>query len=337
MADWKKWFGITEPTSRKRGKETPSFRDNLKAFKFLPPFFKLIWETHRGYTLTNGLLRIFKAGIPVTTLYIGKLIIDEVVFLMDHPEAPLTHIGMYVTAELVLVVLSALMLRLITLIDSLLGDLFSNEISVRIIEQAARLDLPMFEDSLFYDKLERARRQSTGRVLLMSQIFMQVQDLITIFFLGAGLVWFNPWLIILLILAVIPAFLSETYFNRRSYSLARNWTPERRELDYLRFVGASDHTAKEIKIFGLEDFLKEKFSQVADRYYQANKKLAVKRFGWGLMFNTLGDIGYYIAYAVIILQTVGRPLFIGGFNLLGSAVALTLGDLTFLAGSFSRL
>ncbi len=321
------------------GRDKPlSFKENLKALRSLPQFLKLVWETHRGYTLLNMLLRVLQAGIPVTVLYIGKLIIDEVVLLAGKSgEGDIDTLWMYVLAELAMALITALLTRAVGLIDALLGDLFSNETSVRLIGHAAKLDLPQFEDSTFYDKLERARRQTIGRVVLMSQIFSQGQDLVTIFFLAAGLVVFNPWLILLLVLAVIPAFLSETYFNQRSYSLARNWTPERRELDYLRFIGASDQTAKEVKIFGLSGFLQEKFATLAHKFYLVNRALAVKRAIWGFLFNSLGDIGYYIAYAVILLQTIGQPLSVAGLSILTGADQLTIGDLTFLAGSFSRL
>ncbi len=183
--------------------------------------------------------------------------------------------------------------------------------------------MDQFEDSDFYDKLERARRQTLSRTILMSQVLGQVQDLITMIFLGIGLIAFNYWLIVLLVIAVIPAFLGESHFNERTYSLVHGWTPERRELDYLRYTGASDETAKEVKIFGIGDFLTDRFKLLSDKYYLANKSLSVKRAGWGLFFAALGSVGYYAAYIFIIIQTVqGR---------------LTIGDLTFLSGSFSKL
>lgn len=301
-----------------------SFQDNLEALQFIPPFLKMIWETHKGYSLTNIILRVIQAGIPVTTLYIGKLIIDEVIRLSEvGANADKTYLWTIIGIELGIAIFSALLSRGISLVDALLGDLFANQTSVALMRQAASLDLPQFEDSTFFDKLERARRQTTSRVMLMSQFLTQIQDLITIFFLAVGLVAFNPWLILILIIAVIPSFINETHFNQRGYSLARSWTPQRRELDYLRYVGASNETAKEVKIFGLADFLSDRFAQVADKYYQANKKLAIQRAGWGILFGSLGDLGYYAAYVVIVLQTISGEI--------------TIGDLTFLAGSFARL
>src|SRR5687768_15638611 len=139
------------------------------------------------------------------------------------------------------------------------------------MEHVSTLDLDQFEDSTFYDKLERARQQTVGRTILLSQVLGQVQDFITLAFLGAGLVVFNPWLILLLVIAVLPAFLGESYFNDRNYALSRRQTPERRELDYIRYVGASDETAKEVKIFNLSGFLVDRFRTLSGRFYADNR------------------------------------------------------------------
>ena len=248
---------------KKKGEEKVSFKDQFAALKNLPPFFKLIWETHRGMAFTNVLLRLIKSAIPLAILWVGKEIIDEVLRLIDATDKEMSYLWMLVGIELGLAVLSELLNRAISLFDGLLGDLFSNATSVKLIKHAASLDLYQFEDAEFYDKLERARRQTTSRTILMSQALSQIQDMITIIFLAGGLIAFNPWLILLLIVAVIPSFLGETHFNRRSYSLTRSWTPQRRELDYLRFIGASDQTAKEVKIFGLENFLAERFEYLS--------------------------------------------------------------------------
>ncbi|MEO6633771.1 MAG: ABC transporter ATP-binding protein, partial [Mucilaginibacter sp.] len=204
-----------------------------------------------------------------------------------------------------------------------LGDLFSNYTSVKIMAHAATLDLDQFENSAFYDKMERARQQTIGRTILLSQVMTQVQDLITMGFLAAGLMAFNPWLIILLLIAIIPAFLGESYFNDQSYALTRGQTPERRELDYVRYLGASDETAKEVKIFDLSGFIIQRFKQLSGKFYLANKRLAIKRSLWGTFFAVLGSAGYYAAYVVIIMKTVDGTV--------------TIGMLAFLAGSFRQL
>src|SRR5471030_1305243 len=120
-------------------------------------------------------------------------------------------------------------------------------------------------------------------------------------FLLAGLLTFNPWLIVLLLVAIIPSFLGESYFNNQNYALTRSQTPARRELDYVRYLGASDETAKEIKIFNLAEFVIQRFKTLSDKFYADNSKLAIKRSAWGTFFSVLGSIGYYGAYVFIII------------------------------------
>ena len=304
--------------------DRPSLKEKFAALKNLPRFFKLVWETNRWLTIANGLLRIAKSAMPVAILYIGKLIIDEVVLISTkNPSSSQTFLWELVAIEFSLAIVSDALSRAISFVDSMLGVQFSNKTSVAIMEHASTLDLDQFEDSAFYDKLERARQQTVGRTILMSQILTQVQDFVTMAFLAAGLMAFNPWLILLLIIAIVPAFLGESYFNDRSYALTRGQTPERRELDYVRYLGASDETAKEVKIFNLSKFLVDRFKTLSDKFYRDNKNLATKRSLWGTLFAVIGSGGYYAAYVVMILRTVQGQL--------------SIGDLTFLAGSFRQL
>jgi ATP-binding cassette subfamily B protein len=299
------------------------------ALRNVPRFFRMIWAVSPRLTGWNICFRVLQAGIPLAMLYVGKEIIDAVLAAANDPalrpalrqaDHPLWG---WVSAELGLALLSTLLGRAVTLSDSLLGDLVNNDSSVRIIRHAASLDLFQFEDAGFYDKLERARTQTAGRTALMSMVLSQAQDMVTVLFLGFGLVAFNPWLILILVVAVIPAFIGENKFNQESYSLSRSWTPERREIDYLRYIGASNETAKEIKIFGLEQFISERFKTISQKYFLANQRLALKRAAWGSLFSALGTLSYYAAYVFVIWQAV--------------AGAITLGTLTFLAGAFSRL
>ena len=305
------------------------FKERLGALRNLPEFFSLIWSCNNWLAALNILLSVIRASLPLAMLYVGKLIIDEIVRISVIASGPavenpdMSIVTIYVLIELGLAVFSDLLGRGIALLDSLLGDLVSHEISLRLMHQSARLDLECFEDSDFYDKLERARRQASSRILLMSQVLAQLQDSITVFFLAAALITFNAWLLLLLAITLVPAFLGETHFNSQSYSLMYGWTQERRELDYLRFAGSSDETAKEVKIFGLSDFFGSRYKKLAREYYRANSDLSARRAAWGGLLSMVGSLGYYTAYAVIIYRTVYGEL--------------SLGDLTFLSGSFLRL
>ncbi len=315
-------FGAPRP--RRDGKPPMNLNERFRALRNLPKLLGLLWQTSRPMTAADFLLRLLKALVPLALLHVGRLIINEIVHLVQSTgERDFTHLWLLVGTEFGIAVLSDLLGRGIALLDSLLGDLFSNRTSMRIMDHAAHLDLYHFEDSTFYDKLERARQQTTGRIALMTQLFSQMQDFITMATLAAGLVAFSPWLIVLLFIALVPAFLGEAHFSSKTYSFMRKWTPERRELDTLRYAGASDETAKEVKIFNLSDFLTGRFGALSDRFYRTNKSLSVRRASWGSVLALIGGAGYYFAYVVIILRTVR-----------GEA---TLGDLTFYAGSFRQL
>jgi ATP-binding cassette subfamily B protein len=300
-----------------------TMKERFSALGNLPQFFKLVWETSPSFTLLNAFLRIVRSAIPVAVLYVGKLIIDLVVHITQGNNYDHKLLWQLVAIEFALAILSDALSRATTLIDSLLGDRFSNHTSVKIMAHAATLDLEQFEDTTFYDKLERARQQTIGRTILLSQVLSQVQDLITMSFLAAGLIVFNPWLIVLLFVAVLPAFMGEAHFNDRSYSLSRRQTPQRRELDYIRYIGASDETAKEVKLFNLSDFLIDRFKELSGKFYLDNKQLAVRRSMWGTFFSLLGTAGYYGAYVFILSKTMQG--------------AISIGSLTFLAGSFRQL
>jgi ATP-binding cassette subfamily B protein len=219
--------------------------------------------------------------------------------------------------ELALAVASDLLGRAVALSDSLLGDRFTNRISVELMRHASTLDLAHFEEPEFYDKLERARRQTMGRLQLMSQVLGAAQDLVTLAALTSALVVFSPWLLLMLVCAVVPAFLGETHFASLSYSLLYRWTPRRRELDYLRWLGATQESAKEVKIFGLGGYLTERYRRLADVFYDENRA--------GVAAGHVVSVTRYSqlpgAYAILYRTLHG---------------ALTVGDLTFLAGAFAK-
>src|SRR5690606_1794359 len=287
-----------------RADSRPSLRERFDAMRNLPPFLRQIWATSPALSMTSLGLRVIRAFLPILTLYVGKLIIDEVIRLVglglgfdSIGEAwrggQLEPLLWLLVIEFGLAILSDLLGRIVNYADALLSELFTNATSVRLMEHAAELDLEDFEDPDLQDKLDRARRQTMGRMNLMGQLFGQVQDAITVVSFAAGLVAYAPWLMALLAVALVPAFIGESHFNTLGYSLNHSWTPERRQLDYLRQVGASVETAKEVKIFNLHRFLIERYKLLAERFYRANRTLARKRAFWGTLLAALGTLGYY--------------------------------------------
>lgn len=323
------------PRRRLKPLETPpTWRERLRATRHLPRLLRLVWDTHRGYSLGMVLLRALRAVLPLGVLWVGKLIIDAVVALVTNPPpadaAPDAHrrLILLVAIELALAVIGEVLARYSALLESLLGDLVANRTSVELMRHAASLDLDQLENPEIYDKLERARRQTVGRIGLVTGLLASVQDLVTLISLAAALTLYVPWLLVLLALAVLPSFLGETRFAALAYSLLYSWTAERRQLDYLRYVGASDVSAKEVKLFGLADFLVSRYARLSEEFYEANRSLAVRRTVVASLLALVGTLGYYGAYAAIIyLTVVGHRSAAGPF---------TIGVLTFLAASFRQ-
>ncbi len=193
-------------------------RQQVEALRYVPPLLRMVWETHPGYTLTMAALRLLRSAIPVATLWVGKLILDAIVGMREGvPD--LTYLWKLIGLEVAIVLVGEALARGSSLVESLLGDLFSNHTSVRLMEHAATLDLYHFEDPAFYDQLERARRQTTGRIGLLAQLLGMTQDALTLMSFGAALLVYSPWLLLLLAVTVLPSFLGETHFATLEYSL----------------------------------------------------------------------------------------------------------------------
>jgi ATP-binding cassette subfamily B protein len=292
----------------------------------------MVWESNPGYVIGILLLRVARSAVPILVLWIGKLIVDGVVHAISLHQAgapiPWSQLALLVGIELGIALVGEGLSRVSALLESLLGDLFANRTSVQLMRHAATLDLEQFENAEIYDKLERARRQTVGRIGLFTMLLATLQDLITLVSLSVALAVYVPWLLVLLVVAVLPSLLGETHFASLGYSLLYSWTPERRQLDYLRYIGASDVSAKELKLFGLSDFLVGRYDRLSNEFYEANKALSVRRSVVSTLLAIVGTLGYYGAYAVIIYLTV--------IGYRSSAGVFTIGVLTFLAGSFRQ-
>ena len=299
-----------------------TWRARLASLRNIRPLLRMVWETSPPLVVASTVFRLFRALLPLAMLWVSKLIIDGVVAWITRRSGNPGDIWKLVALELALAIASDVLGRANTLCDSLLGDRFTNRVSVRLMEHASRLDLASFEDPVFYDKLDRARRQTTGRMGLLAALLNIGQDAVTLASLSTGLIVFSPWLMVLLAAAVIPSFLGETHFTSLAYSVLYKRTPERRKLDYLRLLGASVQSAKEIKVFGLGAYLSKHYDEVSADIFEENKILAVRRAFLGSALNVVSTGGYYGAYAAVLARTL--------------AGAVSLGSFTFLTGAFNR-
>jgi ATP-binding cassette, subfamily B, bacterial len=314
---------MTHPMVRRnRGKlpEPPPFKQRIAALKYVPPLLAMVWRTHRGYASAIFGLRIARAFVPVASLWVGKLIIDAVIAAAQH-QTTARHVFELVALEFAIVATGEALSRA-SVIEQLLGQLFSNRMSVQLMEHAARLDLQQFEDSAFYDKMERARQGTMNRVSMYLQTLGMLEGMITLFSLLAALMAQSPWLLLLLTIAVIPGFLGETHFASLNYAITNQWTQQRRELDYLRYVAASNETAKEVQLFGLAPWLIERFRVLSDLFIELSRRLAIRRATITLGLSILSSVSYYGAVVIVITRAI--------------AGTITIGTLTFLTAAFQR-
>ncbi len=311
-----------------------SLRDRLVTLGHIGRLTAQVWRTSPTLTVVTVVLRLLRALQPVVALYAGKLIIDEVVHQLGSPppgpelgdwfgSGRLDNLMRFLAFEFALVVGNDVLTRATGLVDGILGELHSNTVSIELMRHAALLDLKHFESAEYQDRLERARRVAGQGAQLLPQLLGQAQDIITVISLAAGLVFYAPWLILLLLVSLIPAVIGEARFNTVRYWMSFWRSAERRELNYLRGVGASPETAKEVKLFGLGDYLVTRFKRLSETIFVENTRLAIQRAIWGGSLAAIGTVAYYGAYAYIAWQTVARTF--------------TVGDLTFLSGSFLRL
>jgi ATP-binding cassette subfamily B protein len=311
-------FVPAEPTPPDR----PAWRKRLTALRYIPKLAGLVWETSRSLSITMLVLRTLRAFTPIAQLWVGRNIINAVYAALSTHHADWPHIWRLVGLEIGIVIAAELLARGQILVESLLGDLFTNRISVRIMAHAASLDLAQFENPEYQDLLERARRETVTRIGMLTQILAIAQDMVTLISLIAALVTFNPWLVLLLVGTILPSLLGQTHFAGLAYSLLFRYTPQRRMLDYLRYVGASDRTAKEVQMFGLAPWLTNRYRVLADEYYQENKKLSKRKAIASALLSLIGTLGHYSAYVLILVATVKGKI--------------SFGDLTFLSASFAQ-
>lgn len=300
--------------------------------RHLPRMLRLVWETQPAYTIGVVCIRVASAVVPLALLWIGKLIVDDVVLAVNGASAGSapnwSRLAWLLATELLIALGGTVLSRAGALLESLLGDLFANRTSVDLMRHAAALDLEQLENPDIYDRLERARRQTVGRLSLLSLLLGTLQELITLASITVAVALYVPWLLALLVVAVLPVFLGETHFAALGYSLLYSWTPQRRQLDYLRYIGASDISAKELKLFGLSDFLVGRYDTLSREFYDANRRLGIRRSAVSAGLNAIGTLGYYIAYAAIIYLAV--------IQYESPAGPITIGALTFLAAGFRQ-
>ena len=276
------------------------------------------------------------ALIPVSMLAVSKRILDGVQVHTAGQPLP-ANFWWLVGAECALAAIAGVIARAIGFCDSLLADRFTRHVSLLVMEHASRLVLASYEDPHFHDTLERARVQATDRIAMIQAIGSVGQQIIAAVSLSLGILWFSPWLLVVLVVAVTPAFLGESHFAFLGYSQNIRQTPVKRQLDYLRVVGASKESAKELRLFGLSGFLSGEYARLSNLIYDQNVHLARKRLWAGAALSLIGTAGYYGAYAYVIYRTVTGALTWGSLQFLAGAIAGTSTNIQNVFSTFASI
>jgi ATP-binding cassette subfamily B protein len=314
-----------------------AWRDRLAALRNIPPVLKLVWDAAPRVVAGGLALRVASALIPLAVLEVSKRIIDLVVAAVKHP-GPVPHeMWILLALEFLLAALNNLLGRAIDYTDARLADEFTREVSLRVMNHATTLDLASFEDPAFQDKLERARLNATDRIGMLNSMGRLALQSITLISLSVRVIIYSPWLFALLVVCVVPAFAGESHFAFLGYSLAHSLTPLRRELDYLRILGSSKESAKEVKMFALGGYLHDRYAVLTDGIIQKNRQLTRRRLWWGSALSIIGSLGYYGSYVYLVWRALLGEISPGTLLLLTGAIAGSANQLQSVFSMFSSI
>src|SRR6201987_6219293 len=266
--------------------------DLLRALKNVPPVLHFVWESGPSVVFLNITIRLLVAFLPVGIGIIGRFIIDGVNRIRLHQPLP-QHFWWLVGTEMALAVITGILSRSVDYFDNLLADRYTHHVSVEVMCKAAALDVTVYEDPVFYDRLERARVQATDRLAMIQQMGRLIQQTVSAAAFSVVLIKYSPFLLFLLVAGIIPAFLGESHFAFLTYAKNFRQTPLRRQMDYLRQVGGSKEASKELKLFNLSTYLTDRFTALSQKIYEENVSLNRRRLFWGGLLAILGQVGYY--------------------------------------------
>jgi ATP-binding cassette subfamily B protein len=303
-------------------KSEPSsgWHERVAALRQVPTVLGFVWESGRAVVVLGVAARVVAALLPPALFWVSKLIVDAIFRILTTHQPVGSRLWWLVALEFVLAILAGLIGRLIDYLDALLAGKYTHYISIRVMEHAAALDLLAYEDPVFYDRLERARVQATDRLYMIQAIGRLIQQAITTITLSVSIMVFSPWLLLLLVVGVIPAFAGETHFAFLGYAKNFRQTPVRRQLDYLRTLGGSKEAAKELKLFGLRGFLTDRFRGLSTQVYEEDVSLARRKAVAGSFLSAIGTAGYYTAYVFAVWKTVTGVFTFGTLTLLANAI-----------------
>jgi ATP-binding cassette subfamily B protein len=303
-----------------------AWADRIRALRNVPPVLHFVWESGPSVVFWNIAIRVTVAFLPVGIGIIGRFIIDGINRLHQQQSLP-PHFWWLVGMEMALAVLTGVLSRAVDYFDNLLADRYTHHVSVEVMRKAASLDVTVYEDPIFYDRLERARVQATDRLAMIQQMGRLIQQTVTAIAFSAVLVRYSPFLLLLLVAGILPAFLGESHFAFLTYAKNFRQTPARRQMDYLRQVGGSKEAAKELKLFNLSGYLTDRFTELSQKIFEENVALNKRRLFWGGLLAITGQLGYYGAYGYSIYETIQGRYSIGDLTLITTAIMQAMANI----------
>ena len=297
-----------------------AWRDRVRALKNVPLVLRILWQAGRSIVVWGLILRVIQ---PLISLGIG-IVAAEIVYgvtkAIEHLPA-LPHFWWWVGGEVTLALINGLLTRTMDYTDQILADRYTNHVSVQVMEKAAQLDVTTYENPEFYDRLERARVQATDRLAMIQLMGRLFQQVIMTLIWSAVLIYRSPLMILPLAAGVLPSFVGETHFAFLGYEKNFRQTPRKRIMDYLRQVGGSKESAKELKLFNLSAYFTNRFRALSQGIYEENIALANRKMLWGGLLSLISTAGYYGAYLFAIYQAItGQYPNIAAFVLVTQAI-----------------
>ncbi len=286
-------------------------------FRQVPGTFRLVWRADWRSALSMAALTLVSAALPAAIAYVGKLIVDSVVTAARTGAAADRHQAfLYVVLELLLMVGSTTVNRGLAFLRELLRATLGNVVNVQILEKALSLELRHFEDADVYDKMQNARREASSRPLsLVLQVFAIAQNAISLAAYAILLIRLSPWSVLVLVAASIPAFISETRLAAESFRLNSWRAPEGRKLNYLEWILTRDSHVKEVKLYGISSLILERYRRLFEKFFREDRRLALRRMGWGMLLGLLSLAAFYGCYAFVVAQAAAGRISIGDMTL----------------------
>ncbi|HUY94276.1 MAG TPA: ABC transporter ATP-binding protein [Terracidiphilus sp.] len=310
----------TETSPANSPQAESAWRDRVRALKNVPPVLKILWQAGRSVVAWGLVLRVVQPAASLAIGIVASYIVYGVTLALEH-RPQLTYFWWLVAGEVGLALFNGILTRAMDYTDQILADRYTNYVSVQVMEKAAQLDLTTYEDPAYYDRLERARVQATDRLVMIQQMGRLFQQVIMTLIWSTVLIYRSPLMILPLLAGVLPSFVGETHFAFLGYQKNFNQTPRKRIMDYLRLVGGSKESAKELKLFNLSDYFTNRFRNLSQGIYEENVALAKRKMAWGGLLSLIGTLGYYGAYVYAIFEAVtGKYPNIEAFVLVTQAI-----------------